>query len=266
MKHKGQITIIKIGGSVLTKKDHAQKPLLQENVISTIAKELSQYWKSSIQRIVLVHGVGSFAHPLAYKYNLADLKNVKKSPVGVSLTHAAVQDLQGKITKLLLREQLPIFPFSTASMVQQKMGRIKSFNILPIQRLLEKRMIPLLSGDMVVDEATGFSVCSGDQITAYLANMLFAQRVIFLTDVNGIYTADPKRNKDAKIVPILDKKRLLPTLRTSLKLTKKDVTGAIQGKLAEIVTVSAPVIVCNGLQKGNLLKALQGKNPGTLIS
>jgi isopentenyl phosphate kinase len=66
------LTIIKIGGSVATFKEKI-KPIFREKIVSQLAKEFSDYRDShKKESFILVHGAGSFGHPLAKKYDLAN--------------------------------------------------------------------------------------------------------------------------------------------------------------------------------------------------
>ena len=50
---------------------------------------------------------------------------------------------------------------------------------------------------MLIDSVMGWSVGSGDQLAVLLAKELRAKKLIFASDVAGIYEADPKKISDA---------------------------------------------------------------------
>jgi isopentenyl phosphate kinase len=111
--------------------------------------------------------------------------------------------------------------------------------------LLDRGYIPQLYGDVVLDETADFSICSGDQIIAKLAGKIKPNRVIFLTDVDGVYADDPRKSKKSGLA--------------------SDVTGSMAGKLREIKDIKCEVTICNGLKPGVFLKCLQGENVGTRV-
>ena len=100
----------------------------------------------------------------------------------------------------------------------------------------------------------------GSDAGSYLVGEVFGARsVILLKDVDGIYTADPKIDPAAKLIPqaraqeIIDRKlRTLPIEPVVLNLLTR-------AKLARSVRI------INGLTPGNLTRALKGESIGTLI-
>ncbi len=51
-----------------------------------------------------------------------------------------------------------------------------------------------------MDSEQGFAILSGDQLIVRLAIELDAERVIFGSDVDGIFTSNPKLDKNAKLI------------------------------------------------------------------
>ena len=100
----------------------------------------------------------------------------------------------------------------------------------------------------------------GSDAGSYLVGEVFGARtIILLKDVDGLYTADPKTDSDAKYIPEIHASTLirmqLPTLPIELALLEL----LTRGKLAKSVRV------VNGLVPGNLSRALAGEPVGTLI-
>jgi molybdenum storage protein len=100
----------------------------------------------------------------------------------------------------------------------------------------------------------------GSDAGSYLVGEVFGARsVILLKDVDGVYTADPKIDPAAELIPeakaqeIIDRKlRTLPIEPVVLDLLTR-------AKLARSVRI------INGLTPGNLTRALKGESIGTLI-
>jgi molybdenum storage protein len=100
----------------------------------------------------------------------------------------------------------------------------------------------------------------GSDAGSYLVGEVFGARsVILLKDVDGVYTADPKIDPAAELIPearaqeIIDRKlRTLPIEPVVLDLLTR-------AKLARSVRI------VNGLTPGNLTRALKGDSIGTLI-
>jgi len=92
-----------------------------------------------------------------------------------------------------------------------------------------------------------------------VAEVFGARSLIFIKDVDGLYTADPKANPQAELIPEITAAELLQREISTLPIEPsvlKLMTHARQAKSVRIV---------NGLVQGNLTRALAGENVGTLI-
>jgi molybdenum storage protein len=100
----------------------------------------------------------------------------------------------------------------------------------------------------------------GSDAGAYLVGEVFgAKSVIFLKDVDGLYTADPKTHPDAAFIPEIRAKDLL-----AMRLP----TLPIEAAILELLTrarLARSVRIVNGLVPGNLTRALAGEPIGTVI-
>ena len=68
--------------------------------------------------------------------------------------------------------------------------------------LLQHRIIPIINeNDTVATRET--CVGDNDNLAALVANLIGADMVILLTDQEGLYTADPHLNPDAKLIPFV---------------------------------------------------------------
>jgi glutamate 5-kinase len=66
-------------------------------------------------------------------------------------------------------------------------------------QLLELGYIPIVNeNDAIADEEIRFT--DNDQLAIKLAKLIHAERLIILTDVDGLFDADPKQDKDAKLI------------------------------------------------------------------
>ena len=112
-------------------------------------------------------------------------------------------------------------------------------------------------GDMVIDSGMGASVLSGDAIVPYLAKELKADRVFLGTDVDGIFTEDPKKNGKAGLVRAINDRNLDEVLEGVGGSNATDVTGGMKGKLLALKGVSA--VVFNLAEGENLFRLLKGE-------
>jgi molybdenum storage protein len=100
----------------------------------------------------------------------------------------------------------------------------------------------------------------GSDAGSYLVGEVFGARsVILLKDVDGLYSADPKTNPDARFIPDIGAAELI-----AMKLPTLPIEPVVLELLTRARLVKSVRIV-NGLKPGNLTRALNGEAVGTLI-
>jgi len=247
--------LIKLGGSIISDKE---KPFsFNVQIVKNIAREIKKFYPS--KEFIIVHGGGSFGHPLAKKYGIRDGINgmdIKKMQ-GISYTHEAMLDLNKMIINIFLEEELPAFSISPSSIFIINNGNIVYGEIKVLKELLKRKFIPVLFGDVAVSEDKGMDILSGDQIMAYLANEMAVEKAIFLMDVDGIYDGNPREG--AKLIEEINEDVKIDAVQG-----KFDVTGGIKNKLEEALKMDCMVYFINGMKKGNLTKAIEGKKVGSM--
>lgn len=259
--------ILKLGGSVITRKG-AEKPTLNHENLERIAREISQ---SNYEKLIIVHGAGSFGHPFALEYGIGDeIRNnqdLENKKMGFSITQQAVKELNNRVCHYLRKHNILSVSIQPSSFIFTKNKRIKSANLDLIRRYLDLGFIPVLYGDVVLDseDAIKMAVLSGDQIIKYLAENLKPKRVILGTDVDGIYNKDPKKYADAQLLEVVSS--LDHMVNGDTETT--DVTGGMGGKLSELLKLADMGVeseIINANHFNIIKKALNGeKIMGTLI-
>ena len=100
----------------------------------------------------------------------------------------------------------------------------------------------------------------GSDAGSYLVGEVFgARNVIFLKDVDGLYTADPKLDSTAELIPLIRAEELINRKLPSLPVEPAMLELLTRARLAKSVRI------INGLVPGNLSRALAGESIGTLI-
>jgi molybdenum storage protein len=95
----------------------------------------------------------------------------------------------------------------------------------------------------------------------YLISEVFgAQSMIYIKDEDGLYTADPKKDPNAKFIPRVTLDEL-----KEMDLPDVVVERAVL-ELMENAENRRSIQVINGLVKGNLTRALEGEEVGTIIT
>lgn len=261
--------ILKIGGSILTNKD-ATKSEIDERNLSRIAKEIKSSLDNDFKEIIIVHGAGSFGHPPAKEYKIGEPFNKEEYPqkkIGFSKTQNAVKKLNMLICEEFIKEDLPVVAIPASSFMVATNKRITEGNLDSFKRYLNKGFIPVIYGDVVLDNNLEICVISGDQIIQYLAKNLNPDKVILGTDVDGVYNKNPKTHSDAVF---FDKFSSLEDLDTLEGTTNIDVTGGMVGKIKELLYLADLGIeskIINAEIENNIFKALNNDQvKGTVIS
>lgn len=257
-------TILKIGGSVITDKSGELNARMQE--ISRLAEEIK---KADIQNLIIVHGGGSFGHPLAQQYAIKGGFKEEAQKIGFAETHHVMTVLNGLFMDALIWHNVPAVSVTPSSCVTTRDGRIESFEDTTLKKLLEMGFLPVMYGDAVFDVKIGFTILSGDQLVSYIATKFNAEKIVMGVDVDGLYDSDPKNEKDARMFKHLSLSELR-SLRDRLGTpTACDVTGGMFGKMSELIPAlenGILVKVVNATKPDYVYKALMGETvEGTTI-
>jgi isopentenyl phosphate kinase len=253
--------VLKLGGSLVTDKSKAY--CLRERVLKTACAEVRECRDAGLfDRLLVVHGVGSFGHPPVIEHKLYKGFIDKGQLMPISRTQSKVNELRAKISACLQDEGLPVNYLHISSIATATKGKITRLDVEAARGWLEIGMVPVLGGDMVQDTAMGFSVGSGDQVAALLAKEFKASHLVFATDVAGVYETDPKSTPDARI---LSEVSLSAMGAVDLSHGKGDASGAMRGKLASVAMLEPELrqgmemAIMSMMHPGNLRAFLEGK-------
>ncbi len=260
--------ILKIGGSILTNKDAVSE--VDTKSLKRIASEIKSSLDNSFKELIIVHGAGSFGHPPAKKYKIGEKFDESEYPqkrIGFCETQNAVKKLNMYICEAFIEEGLPAVAIPASSFMRATNKRITDGNLDSFKRYLEKGFIPVIYGDVVLDDELEICVISGDQLIQYLAKNLNPDIVVLGTDVDGVYNKNPKTHDDAIF---FDKFSSLDDLDTLEGTTNVDVTGGMVGKIKELLYLADLGIeskIINAEVEDNVFKVLENeKVKGTVIS
>lgn len=135
-----------------------------------------------------------------------------------------------------------------------------------LNSVLEYGAVPIINeNDTTVVEEIRFG--DNDYLSSLVTNLVQADLLIILTDIDGFYDKDPRKFDDAKFISLVenvDSSIEKLALGTKSKIAK----GGMATKIKAAKTAAhfgVPTIIANGKTKGNLSKILQGEEIGTLI-
>lgn len=234
------------------------------NNILRLSREIST---SKSKDLVIIHGGGSFGHPLAKEYKISEGYTGEKQLKGYSLTHQAMVQLNKIIVDSLLEAGLPAVSVTPSSFIITTNKRITTIDTTLIARYLTTGMVPVLYGDTILDTKMKFTILSGDQLAVRLATELKAKKLIFGVDVDGVYSANPKIDVNAEFFKEFSVSQLKNTKIGGALST--DVTGGMLGKIIEAeeaVKSGVDVILLNALKVGLIYQVLKGETvKGTVL-
>ena len=187
-RYNGEIVVIKYGGNAM----------INEQLKQQVMEDIVLLWLIGV-KVVLVHGGGPEISTLMDK-----LGKKPEFVDGLRVTDKETVDivqmvLAGKVNKTLVNllemkggKAMGISGMDgcliEAEIKDERLGyvgRITNVNIEPISDLLEKGYIPVVSTIGCDKQGNAYNI-NGDTAAAYIAGALGAERLIMMTDIDGI--------------------------------------------------------------------------------
>lgn len=133
-----------------------------------------------------------------------------------------------------------------------------------MRRLLELSVIPILNeNDSIATEQ--IVIGDNDTLGAIVATTLQADLLIILSDINGLYTADPHKNKDAVLLHTVDE--ITPEIEAMIGgVGSRLGTGGMMTKIkaAKMTTEKGiDMVIANGDNPSVIYDIVEGKDVGT---
>jgi aspartokinase-like uncharacterized kinase len=211
--------VVKVGGSLAA---YPEK-------LKALCAKLSEVSKK--HKLIVVPGGGEFAdtvRALDKRFNLSPAVSHRMAILGM--------DQYGFLLSHLLPDSCVV---NRLEKVQETLDLGKLPVFLPSNFLLNK------------DPLENSWDVTSDSIAVYIAGQLHASRVLLVTDVDGVYTCDPKKFSDAKLISKLSAKELL-------KMNKKTSVDRFLPKL--LLQLQIECFVVNGLYPDWVEAVLDGRD------
>lgn len=133
-----------------------------------------------------------------------------------------------------------------------------------ISRLLELGALPIVNENDTV-ATSELVIGDNDTLAAIVAKSVGADLLVLMSDIDGLFTADPHKDSNAKLIPVIEK--ITPEIEALAGGTGTNVgTGGMVTKLkaAEIATSSGcDMLIVNGKDPSVLYDIVEGKQVGT---
>ncbi|RZM79858.1 glutamate 5-kinase [Leptolyngbya iicbica LK] len=256
---QSQTVVVKIGTSSLTKKTG----YLAISVIATLVETLCALQNAG-HRVILVSsgavGVG------CARLNLAE------RPKTISMKQAVAAVGQGRLMRVYddfftsLNQPIAQVLLTRTDLVQRS-RYVNSYRTF--RQLLQLKVIPIVNeNDTVAIEELRFG--DNDTLSAQVASLVGADWLFLLTDVDRLYSADPRSNPDAQPIHIVEHVEQLEDLQVQIgDRGSQWGTGGMLTKIeAARIAANAGVrtVITDGQHPENLIKILAGESLGTQFS
>ncbi len=136
-----------------------------------------------------------------------------------------------------------------------------------INRLLQLGAIPIINENDTVATAE-LGIGDNDTLAAIVAQSVKADKLVLLSDIDGLYTADPRKNPNAKLIERVEK--MDESILALAGVSGSNLgTGGMVTKLqaAKIcMDCGCDMVITNGNDTANLYAVVDGKGVGTTFS
>lgn len=246
--------VVKLGSSVVAGADGE----LRMDVLASVCDDLAAAHGRDEEVVVVTSGA------IARGMRVMELP---ARPASIGALQAASAVGQGKLYRVydeLLRErgitsaQVLLTFFDMSARTQYLNAR------QTLSTLLEWRVLPVINeNDTTATDEISFG--DNDFLAAQVAVLVAADQLVLMTDIDGLYTADPRIHPDARIVSEVESFTALQELEIG-HTTSPLGSGGMRSKVvaAEMATAAGiATVICNGTRAGTLAAVLAGEREGT---
>ncbi|MBW2974955.1 glutamate 5-kinase [Candidatus Woesearchaeota archaeon] len=254
MAHKR--IVVKIGTNLLTEKLCS----LRADFISRIAKQIADLRKKGVEVLIVTSGaIGAGCQELNLKKSREIEVRQALAAVGQSSVMRAYHDAFSgygiKVAQILLTYE----DFSNRKRylhLRKAVDKLISLDVMPV----------INENDTISVDEIGATFGDNDKLSALVASKVNADLLVMLSDIDGLYDKNPKTNKDAKLIRIVDS----ITKDIERAAGKSGSAFSIGGMLTKVKAArialdsGCDMVICNGRKKDILSRAISGKE-GTLF-
>jgi isopentenyl phosphate kinase len=243
---------LKLGGSLITDKSRPYTP--RPEVIRRLAEEVraARAARPDLE-LVIGHGSGSFGHTAAAPYGTRQGVRTPREWQGYAEVAAAAARLNRLVTDIFLDAGVPVLSLQPSASARCRDGELVHLETAPIRDALAHGLVPLLYGDVALDDVRGGTIASTEDLFVYLTPLLAPQRILLATRVAGVL------DDRGEVIPVISPADL-PALRAVLRGARGvDVTGGMADKVERMAALVERY-------PGLVAHIFSGETPGTLTS
>jgi isopentenyl phosphate kinase len=252
------LVFLKLGGSLITNK--ARPETARPNVIAHLAEEVAT--GLTMQRdlqLLIGHGSGSFGHVIAGKYGTHKGVSGEEAWRGFGRVSVVAARLNQIVLDALDAAGVPVFRVQPSASALCRGGEIIEMETRPIKQAITAGLVPLVYGDVAIDESQGGTIISTEDIFAYLARELSPERILLAGAFEGVL------DREGNVIGYITQ-GTLPGLESALGgSAQTDVTGGMASKVRSMlglceVIPGLGIHIFSGEAPGNVVKALAEEN------
>ncbi|OFZ72558.1 MAG: hypothetical protein A3K03_00010 [Bdellovibrionales bacterium RIFOXYD1_FULL_44_7] len=158
----------------------------------------------------------------------------------------------------LLAASVPAFSFSASSLMQVDNNKVEKIIMGGVEKALEKGLVPLLYGDVMIDATTGATIFSTERVFDELAKEMAGKyakiKVIHISNEEGVLV-------DGKVFSQITDKNFIQVKGELSGSGGIDVTGGMLHKVEaclEVAKLGIESVIVSGLVRGRVNHALVG--------
>lgn len=229
-----ELVFLKLGGSLLTDKTRPQT--LRGEALARLAGEVAAALAERPDlRLVIGHGSGSFGHVTASQHGTRAGVVTSQQWRGYAEVARVAAELNRLVVDALWAAGVPVLRIQPSASARCRDGQLQALDERPIVAALAHGLIPLVHGDVALDDVRGGTIISTEQIFRWLAPRLRPDRVVLVGEVAGVLSADPASGLMGELIPRITP-ATLPALARALGGSRGvDVTGGMVAKVSEML-------------------------------
>lgn len=248
--------IAKVGTNVLT----AGTDRLDLEVMAALVGQVARLHKAGATVLVVTSGAIA-----AGRHRLGVTRDRKGMPFRQMLAAVGQSDLMQAYQELFAWHDITVAQTLLARRdLADRQGYLNARNTL--LGLLELGVVPIINENDVVavEEIEGAKIGDNDNLSALVANLVDADLLVLLTDQAGLYTADPRRDAKARLIPRVE--RIDPEIERLAGDTRGRGVGGMVTKLQAArlaVAGGTHVVIADGREREVLVRLARGEELGT---
>ena len=253
---KGRRIVVKVGSSILASVEKG----LHYEVFSRLSKEISDLKRQGYEIVLVSSGaIAAGMEKLGYQTRpQAITQKQATAAVGQTRLMNIYENYFSRFQQMVAQVLL------TREDLSHRRRFLNARNTL--LTLLELGIIPIINeNDTVVVDEIKFG--DNDNLSALITNLVGADLLIILTDIDGLCDSDPRVNPHAQCIPLVEE--IDADWEEIVGETKSEMSvGGMISKIQAAKKASRfgiPTVVARGTKEGVLHQILKGKEIGTLI-